>query len=349
MSASLPQIRKGRQSYALPPALWAQGFAKLISLHIYGKSKMARNRTRSLKQQFRYAIVDSSFKEHLDKHSLRNANENDNTWRVYSYSEKNNLMDLSSNFCKFLKEEHTEVKQLKDITEVHVQEFLNFKADVCTTETLYNYRSRFRKIALCINHAFNSCSLKISNVVIPQSLVGKSKRNLTMTEEHASLLLNYCKNSDAKAAIGVRFALMFGLRVSEVTKIMGKDIDLEKMTLHIHKSKGGLSRDIPIAKVHLEFLKGIKNQFDENQRICPLKNNSINTFIYRVFKLHGIKDYKDARTSVHAIRKLWAQKLYDRLRHSGKTIKEACEEVSIQLGHGKDRKDVVNRYISNIW
>lgn len=191
--------------------------------------------------------------------------------------------------------------------------------------------------------------MKVSNVVIPQSLVGKSKRDITMTEEHAELLLNYCKNSTAKAAIGVRFALMFGLRVSEVTKIMAKDIDFEKRTLHIHRSKGGLSRDIPIAELHLKFLKEIKNQFDENQRLCPLKNDSVNKFIYRVFEFHGINDYKDAKTSVHAIRKLWAQKLYNKLRHEGKTIKQACEEVSVQLGHGKDRKDVFNRYISNIW
>ncbi|MBA2840868.1 integrase [Methanococcus maripaludis] len=310
---------------------------------------MARNRTRSLKQQFKFAIVDSSFKEHLDKHSLKKDAENDNTWRIYSYSEKNNLMDLSSNFCNFLKKEHAEVKQLKDINEVHVQEFLNFKADICTTETLYNYRARFRKIANCVNHAFQSCSLDFSNTIIPKSLVGKSKRDITMKEEHAALLLNYCKNSNSQASVGVRFALSFGLRVSEVTKLMGKDIDLENLKLHIHKSKGGLSRDIPIAKVHLKFLKEIKTQFDENQRICPLRNDSVNRFIYRIFQSYGITDYKDARTSVHAIRKLWAQKLYDKLRNEGKTIKEACEEVSVELGHGKDRKDVFNRYISNIW
>ncbi|MBA2864394.1 tyrosine-type recombinase/integrase [Methanococcus maripaludis] len=348
MSATLPQFRKGRQSYALPPALTGKASPNLY-IYTHGKSEMARNRTRSLKQQFKFAIVDSSFKEHLDKHSLKKDAENDNSWRVYSYSEKNNLMDLSANFCKFLNENHVEIMQLKDITEVHVQEFLNFKADTCTAETLYNYRARFRKIANCVNHAFNSCSLNFSNIVIPQSLVGKSKRNLMMTEEHAELLLNYCKHSNSRAAIGVKFALMFGLRVSEITKIMGKDIDLKNLKLHIHKSKGGRSRDISIAKELVPYLKEIKKEFNENQRICPLKNDSVNRFVFRTFKFHGINDYKDAKTSIHAIRKLWAQKLYDKLRNEGKTIKEACEEVSVQLGHGKDRKDVFNRYISKIW
>ncbi|MBB6401916.1 integrase [Methanococcus maripaludis] len=310
---------------------------------------MTRNRTRSLKQQFKHAVVDISFKEHLDKHSLRNDAENDNTWRVYSYSEKNNLMDLTSNFCKFLKENHPEIKQLKYITETEVQEFLNIKASICTTKTLYNYRTRFIKISKCVNHAYQSCSLDFSNTVVPMSLIGKSKRNIMMTEAHAALLLNYCKHSDAKAAIGVRFALSFGLRVSEVTKLMAKDIDLDNLKLHVHRSKGGRSRDMPIAKELIPFLKEIKDQFDENQRICPLKNDSVNRFIYRIFQSYGINDYKDAKTSVHAIRKLWAQKLYDKLRHEGKTIKQACEEVSVQLGHGKDRKDVFNRYISNIW
>jgi integrase len=124
---------------------------------------------------------------------------------------------------------------------------------------------------------------------------------------------------------------------------------LDNLKLHIHRSKGGRSRDMPIAKELIPFLKEIKTQFDENQRICPLKNDSVNKFVCRVFEFHRITDYKDAKTSVHAIRKLWAQKLYDKLRHEGKTIKQACEEVSVQLGHGKDRKDVFNRYISNIW
>jgi len=310
---------------------------------------MARNRIRSLKEQFKYAIVDRSFKEGVDKHSLKKDAENDNSWRIYSYSEKNNLMDLSASFCKFLNKNHAEIKQIKDINELHVQEFLNFKASACTTETLYNYRTRFIKISKCVNHAFQSCSLRVSDVVIPLSKVGKSKRNLTMTEEHAELLLNYCKNSDSQAAIGVRFALAFGLRVSEVTKLMGKDIDLDNLKLHIHKSKGGRSRNIPIPKELVPFLSNVKNEFGENQRICPLRNDSVNRFVYRVFKFYRINDYKDARTSVHAARKLWAQKLYDKLRNEGKTIKEACEEVSVQLGHGKDRKDVFNRYISNIW
>ncbi|MBA2851568.1 integrase [Methanococcus maripaludis] len=310
---------------------------------------MARNRTRSLKEQFKHAIVDCSFKEGLDKHSLKKDAENDNSWRVYSHREKNNLMNVSASFCKFLNENHAEIKQLRYITETQVQEFLNFKAAICTTETLYNYRARFKKIARCVNHTYQSCSLNFSNIVIPLSTVGKSKRNIMMTEKHAALLLNYCKNSNAKAAIGVRFALMFGLRVSEITKIMAKDIDLENLRLHIHRSKGGLSRDVPIPKELIQYLQDIKNEFGENQRICPLRNDSVNKFIYRIFQFHGITDYKDAKTSVHAIRKLWAQKLYDRLRIEGKTIKQAFEEVSVQLGHGKDRKDVVNRYISNIW
>jgi integrase len=310
---------------------------------------MSRNRIRSLKEQFRHVIEDVSFKENLDKHSIKQDTENDNSWRIYSYSDKDNLMDLSTSFRKFLKTNHPEIKQLRHITETQVQEFLNIKASTCTTKTLYTYRTRFIKISKCVNHTFPSCSLDFSNIVVPLSKCGKSKRDIMMTEAHAALLLNYCKHSDAKAAIGVRFALAFGLRVSEVTKLMAKDIDLDNLKLHIHRSKGGRSRDMPIAKELIPFLKEIKTQFDENQRICPLKNDSVNKFIYRVFEFRGINDYKDAKTSVHAIRKLWAQKLYDKLRHEGKTIKQACEEVSVQLGHGKDRKDVFNRYISNIW
>ena len=103
---------------------------------------MAKNR--SLKYQFLCAI-NKNFSEGMDKHSDKR-NGIRNTGKIYSYSDRKNLVDLSANFSNWMKENHSDVKLVKDVNSSHVQEFLNQKAQDCSSETLKNYVSRFKKL-----------------------------------------------------------------------------------------------------------------------------------------------------------------------------------------------------------
>ena len=69
-------------------------------------------KTRNIKYQFKHCI-DSNFKEGMDKHSLKKNGKGNS--KIYSYADRKNLIDLSANFANWLKENHSEIRQLKDI------------------------------------------------------------------------------------------------------------------------------------------------------------------------------------------------------------------------------------------
>ena len=101
---------------------------------------MARN----LKYQFLNAI-NQNFKEGMDKHSLKSSGQM-NGARVFSYSDRKNLIDVASNFSNWMKQEHPEVKQVKDVNSNHIQGFLNSKKDTCSQATLKQYANKFNKL-----------------------------------------------------------------------------------------------------------------------------------------------------------------------------------------------------------
>lgn len=79
----------------------------------------------------------------MDKHSLKAQGKNNS--KIYSYSDRKNLIDLSSDFANWLKINYPEIKQIKDIGPNHIQKFLNTKIDICSQKNFETISSRFRK------------------------------------------------------------------------------------------------------------------------------------------------------------------------------------------------------------
>ena len=79
----------------------------------------------------------------------------------------------------------------------------------------------------------------------------------------------------------------------------------------------------------------------------PVKEDSINKAIQREMEKLELKDkYED--TSIHAIRKLYAQEQFDRYREQGMEIQEALGQVSVDLGHSENRIELMKEYVLNI-
>ena len=95
--------------------------------------------SRNLKYQFLQAI-NNSFSESVDKHSEK-SNGIRNTDKIYSYSSRSNLINLSANFSNFMKEHFPEVHMVKEVCPHHIQEFLVSKANHCSQATLTQYWS----------------------------------------------------------------------------------------------------------------------------------------------------------------------------------------------------------------
>lgn len=295
-----------------------------------------------------FHVIDSNFSPGQDKRNDK-FDSNMEREKIYSFSERNNLRQIGMEIATFSKANYG-VKQIKDITKDMVKEFMSVKSQTCNQTTLNNYTSRINKLEGLVNQTYKSCNVHWSNLR-GESKIGEDKlRDIPMDKGDFDKLIAYAKDNNltSKAILGVELSGAFGLRVSEVCKLQVRDIDLEAMKLHIHQSKGGLSRDLIIKEEHKDFLQKIIQGRDNIERLVPIKEDSVNKWIREILpKVNGIDatKYLKAKTGVHSIRKMWATERYRELILHGLDEKDACNKVANELGHGDNRWDVVKNYI----
>lgn len=289
---------------------------------------------RNIKYQFKHCI-DSNFKEGMDKHSIKK-NVRDSS-KIYSYSDRKNLIDSSSNFANWLKENHSEIRQLKDINSSHIQEFLNEKASSCSQKTLEQYQSHFRKLEILCNNTYNT-NVDFHSATTPLSLKnggGKIRNVMCSDAQYQSLLKT--TNSNLKAALIL--SKNFGLRASECSKVQYKDI--KEDGIYIADSKGKRSRFV---KAENKQQQDILQQFRGKRqgRICPIQTGSLQQAFNRECKKQGIHFQNGA---FHTLRKNFATAKYKEYREKGETIQQALDSVSHVLGHGSKRNELMKQYI----
>ena len=308
-----------------------------------------RVRIRNLKYQLNRCVVEN-FKEGMDKHSDKK-NKVEKGTKIYSYDDRKNLRDFAANLANFMSEYHQEVKLATEIKSEHIQSFLNKRAETCNDESLEQYVSKADKMRNLINITFPKSSIEKFDIKAPASVVTKQvKKNKQITREHYKLVENNIKGNGLKA---IELASEFGLRVSEITKLQKRDIDLDKREVRVIDSKGGRSRKITIEtqeqwKVAVEMKERVIG--DDYQRIVPIKENGVNMSITRAMQKCDL-DKEYTGNKVHSFRKLYAQESFNRYRDEGYSIKESLGKVSERLGHSIERgedKDLINRYVKDI-
>ena len=289
-------------------------------------------KTRNIKYQFKYCI-DTHFREGMDKHSMKR-NGKDNS-KIYSYADRKNLIDLSANFANWIKENHAEIKQLKDINSMHIQEFLNEKANSCSRKSLQEYQSHFRKLESLCNNTYNT-NVDFHSTVTPISAKngGGKIRNIMCSDAQYQMLL---KNSNLKSALVL--SKNFGLRASECSKLQYRDI--KEDGIYIADSKGKKSRFV---KAENKEQQDILQQFrgKKQGRICPIQTGSLQQAFNRECKKQGIHFQNGA---FHTLRKNFATAKYKEYREKGETVQQALDSVSHVLGHGSKRNELMKQYI----
>ena len=290
-------------------------------------------KTRNIKYQFKYCI-DTHFREGMDKHSMKR-NGKDNS-KIYSYADRKNLIDLSANFANWIKENHAEIKQLKDINSMHIQEFLNEKASNCSQKTLEQYQSRFRKLEVLANSTYN-INVNYHNVVTPLSSRnggGKIRNAMLSTNDYNKLLKS--TNTNFRKALTLSF--YFGLRVAECAKLRYEDISAKG--IKIIDSKGKRNRFIPVENNQQK--KIIEDFLNKTGRVCPIQTGSLQQAFNREKKKQGITI---SNGDFHTARKAFATGKYKEYREQGQTVQQALNNVSHLLGHGNNRNDLMKQYI----
>lgn len=301
----------------------------------------------SFKHQF-YRAIDASFEPGRSKHSDKKNPEESPGERIYSYKQRKNLKDLSSNFVNFCKENN--VKGIKNLNPEVAKAFLEAKQrEGASGQTIKVYRSELSKIGRVMSNFYGKNIDLKSPKLEPQSQAKDQAklRTVAMSDKDLTRFLE-SKTRLSESKMGVILSRSFGLRVSEVVKL--RPCDVSERGIQIIQSKGGRNRFVPArTEQQREVIRTLKEHFGADKlptdRYFSTKENSMNRYLHTGLKRIGITTYSDHRTGFHSLRKAYATEYYNSLRASGKSHTEAWDTVSQDLGHGKGREDLFRVYV----
>lgn len=304
---------------------------------------------RSMKQQLTYAVRQSSAigqSKHADKGLGKSGLRHDG--RSYSYASLNGKLDTAKNFANFLQREFPEITKAVDIRAEHMNAFLQEKAVTVNNDTLKTYASNLRSIAKEIRNCYHTdLHIKKNDIITPVV-----DREPWRTHPMSAPDIKRLHDSFKPGSTGDRAMILShatGARAEEICTIKREDIKIDGNTATVTiKGKGGRTREVYV-KDALEVAKldRIRLQTPQGGRICPIKVDSLHRSVERHMQAVGIKDqYK--YTSIHAMRKEWAQRTYDQYRQDHTKL-QTIRYVNEQLGHGADRDvALLGRYCS-VW
>ena len=314
---------------------------------------------RNLNSQFHFAITDN-FNENIDKHSYKKQNGREATEKFFSYDSRVafngnfkefNALDVAKNFSNYLKENFTDVKQIRDIKPQHIQSFLNERASTCQDSALKNYAKMIEKLELAAEKTFGINLQWKGEFTTPistkrdEDINSRRGADSVISRTDLNEIVSYAETHRCQSGDVVRLQEHLGIRINELVTIKKENIDLEKGTLLLENCKGGkdLVRAItPECKV---VLRDILSQNYGKNNLFTIKPASVNDYL-RSYQQRNGKEYH----STHDIRRCVAQEKYDGYRKEGLSIKESLSEVSLWLNHGKNRDEMLAKsYISNIW
>ncbi|NLK38573.1 MAG: phage integrase family protein [Epulopiscium sp.] len=212
------------------------------------------------------------------------------------------------------------------------------------------YYSAFHKLPHIINSCYHT-NLSLIGYTLPPSPNNSKIRNSTMSPKDFQKIKTYLQNSQGYGKVGLQIAKITGMRSEEICKLKYKDIHITdtSATIKVIDGKGKRSREIPVTKQEdIDYLKTLVSAPNtQNDRICAIQSNSLNKAVRRAMKATNL-DKKYTNTTIHSIRKMYAQNLYNELRSQNYTPMQAWNQVSKNLGHGENRPDLIKVYLSNI-
>lgn len=302
----------------------------------------------NLQYQFK-AAVDYGFKERMDKHAIKAELGKEMSDKVFSYRARKALVQTGAQFANYIKENYPNVKYIKDIESKHAEAFLKAAKDRgCSNDTIRQYKARMGKLALLAENKYHTEISYMNNVEISLNTEKKKVRDKAFSRNDYNTIMEYTAQSKSHSRTGLRLAEITGARAEEITNIRVKDVRLEIGIIHIHNGKGKRSRDIPIKEKDMQYVAELIIRQNPEQKLVPVRPNSLNQYLGRQCERLGITDYKKAKTGIHAIRKMYATEAYEERRCKGMSHEEAWGEVSSILGHGKHRMDLFYVYVKEI-
>lgn len=295
--------------------------------------------SKNIKGQCTFAI-NQCFSERTNKHSYKNENGRGMSEKIFSFSEKYRLKDISNQLQNYIRENDSAVKQVKDITPEHIQGFLNSKIDRCTQNTINTHAESLYKLQNTIEKTYNVKLNWREEIAIPAINKDRSHdrgAESVISREDYNKIIEYSRENYSQSGACIILQNELGVRVEELARIKLENIDLDKGTVAI-EGKGGRMCIRDLSSEMKNFVKEIKEKEHDHEKLFSINGASINKQLGRIQEALGLEKHSN-----HDIRRLIAQEKYDLFREEGKTIKEAANETSKWLSHGEDREDMLER------
>lgn len=320
---------------------------------------MGRKSRANIKNQIRHAIHSA------DKHgnSKRVDKMNGVDARGYNYSFKTTsaLIKAGDHFARFLKENYSHIKMVRDITpEIFAHYYLENKSN-WNDRTKYERLQHFKKIERELNNRYKLDLHFTDGADIAKTDV-KIRNKAMKMDDYYAILNSFKDNSRSNAKRALEICYRCGLRANEVAHLRYTDINLDKGVLELREgTKNGRHRDVPIRPQDMEYFKKLKNTYRHGKSVYICGGTSaegLNRTIRRHMKVlvdsqgTNLSD-KYEKTTLHSVRKAYA---LDRMKELRGPIEinperefEAWIVVQQELGHGdKNRIDLYNTYVGEV-
>ena len=143
---------------------------------------------------------------------------------------------------------------------------------------------------------------------------GPRKLPIVLSFEEVSAVLSAAPGPGLKyrAALGIGYGA--GLRASEVTNLKVRDIDSDRMLIHVERGKGGKDRDVMLSPSLLELLRDYWREarpqgwlFPGQSGVEPLSPRSLNRAFNSAKAMAGINAPLCTRSGTASPRIFWRQ------------------------------------------
>ena len=301
----------------------------------------------NIKYQFLQAI-NASFKENMDKHSIKKVEGASN--KIFSYSARKNVLNVASDFANFINRNYTgeeKVKYVRDIGVQHINSYLISKKDKCTGESMKQICAQLNKLELVCNHKYRLNLDWHTFRTVPQ-IEKKSIRDIRFSDVQVKQIIDHLSTrKECNGKKGVYISICWGLRAKEIEALKCKDFDLQKMQLFVSGAgaKGGRNRVLPIKQEHIPLVEYLIKDKKPNDRVVSIRSDSICNYLRDICVRLNYTDILKAKTSIHCMRKWRATKHFLEIYQKTNDKEYALGETCVFLGHSQNRRDIARHYI----
>ncbi len=326
---------------------------------------------RSLKQQLQYTVSKNEkigTPKRTDKMNPQNL-----TKSLFGVHRVEDIRKLASTFAKFLKEHHPEVRLVTQITPEMAQEFIHeraFLGDGWTISTGLERESQLHVLSQLARQTFQGCKDFAAGITAEYKR-GEPVRVLRFVEEHVEAVKNsfLARGSRSAGYDAVEIAARVGLRSEGCAYLKPECIELDKRRIFVTRemAKGGRERYVPIQDEDYEYFRALKERTAGREYCLGVQPESLSRAVRREMKritveVDGVAKTLDELypgTTLHAIRKYWANKRYINLL-AERGVEPASPKYDVdcravweivrrELGHGKAlRMDLFLTYVGEV-